>query len=76
MKKLIDHDLIDLTMIPPPMTPDEVIDLTQNSFDIIVKSFMGNISTRHNKINILSFNNMNIRFRMECIGFFLEPQVQ
>ena len=25
MKKLIDHDLIDLTMIPPPMTPDEVI---------------------------------------------------
>ena len=24
MKKLIDHDLIDLTMIPPPMTPDEV----------------------------------------------------
>ena len=23
MKKLIDHDLIDLTMIPPPMTPDE-----------------------------------------------------
>ena len=25
MKKLIDQDLIDLTMIPPPMTPDEVI---------------------------------------------------
>ena len=44
MKKLIDHDLIDLTMIPPPMTPDEVIDLAQNSFDIIIESFMSNIT--------------------------------
>ena len=25
MKKLIDHDFIDLTTIPPPMTPDEVM---------------------------------------------------
>ena len=54
MKKLIDHDLIDLTMIPPPMTPDEVMILQQHLCSIKDRQFL--ILKLYYEINIESIN--------------------